>query len=457
MQNNHFKILCYASNLVTFKQIQQGVEGANDDTLIQVHSLLEMQNGLKNQTVDVIILHTDDEQLPVLEVLDALAQSDSKAGVITFSETRTRLENAQQFAQGICDSVCSNEITLLNFIVQREVQAAKIRAGQDLSTASTAQTAPSMQTPPSAPTKPSVQVSEEVTENATSHQSVSQPKPEPVQATQAPPVAPQKPAKYVPPPMSDSELAEMLEQLKQALQENKFQMLFQPLIQLGGDDTEFYEVLLRLPKDDGSLISAGLFMNAPQVPDEIKNSIDRWVIKKAIKLLADHLAKGSKTRMFINLCASSLTDSSLADDIKSMMQEKDLPKESIIFQFNEEDASEIIAEASAFSASLNNHLMPVSLSRFGMQPESMALCHKINPLFVKLNGYFSKNINQDANLKTSTEQLLNQLKKDYKIIIMPMVEDVATVSTLWKMGTDFVQGFYVQAPVSGVSFDFDDD
>ncbi len=434
MQDNQFKILCYASNLVTFKQIKQAIVEATEDNFIQINSLPELHNKLKEAPVDVLIIQTDDEQLPIIEVLDELTQQASAASVIGFNAERTREDNLEQFKQGIQDSVCSQEIELLNFIVEREIQAAKNRQQQ--------QPEASLNMPQAAP-KANVQALVEP----------KKPEPTPTPA----PIQKEKPAKYVPPPMSEDELANLLEELNSALKENKFQMLFQPLIQLGGDDTEFYEVLLRLPKEDGTLLSAGLFMNAPQVPDTLKNNIDRWVIKKAIKLLADHIAKGSKTRMFINLCASSLTDTHLADDIKSMMAEKNLPAESIIFQFNEEDASEIAQDAINFSSSLNNSLMPVSLSRFGMQPESMALCRKINPLFVKLNGYFSKNINQDSSLKASTENLLNQLKKDYKITIMPMVEDVATVSTLWKMGTDFVQGFYVQAPVSGVSFDFDDD
>lgn len=256
--------------------------------------------------------------------------------------------------------------------------------------------------------------------------------------------------------LSQSQLNEMVDLLENAIINNQFQILFQPVIQLGGDDTEFYEVLLRLPKPDGSLLSAGLFMNEPRVPDEIKKNIDRWVVSKVIKLLSNHLKKGGKARMFINLCESSIKDAQLADFIKSQLKTNELTNESIIFQFNEEDAIQAKDSVVNFSSQLNNSFIPISLSRFGMQENSMDICSKINPLFVKLNGYFSKNIHTDVKVKEDTQALLNKLKGNYKITIMPMVEDVSTVSALWKMGTDFVQGFYVQAPQSAVSFDFGD-
>lgn len=446
-------ILCYAGNLAVFNQLQEAISASSTYTLTQVQSVIELQQKLGNSKGGVVIFNIDDTQLSLLEVVDAFQASKTSDGLILFSAQTRRVDAVEHFKSGANDLLNAQELGLLSMIVERELKAAAQRYSNHQANILPnkvpkqedeikSQSAPVKEEPLTLEEEPPTSVVEKTTEIKT------EVKPE------VPPAP--KPANNAGSSMSEVELNNMINALLSALEGNKFEMLFQPLIQLGGDDTEFYEVLLRLPKEDGSLMSAGLFMNEPKVPERIKIDIDRWVINKSIRLLSRHIAKGSKTRMFINICSSSLADAELASYIKACIDENNLPTESIIFQFNEEDAGDVLKEAISFSASLNDSLIPVSLSRFGMQDNSLDMCKKINPLFVKFNGYFIRNIQTDESIQPRIEGMLKQLKSDYKISIMPMVEDVSAVSTLWKMGTDFVQGFYVQAPQSGVSFDFGD-
>lgn len=441
-------ILCYTDEMPTFELLKKSLPDYN---LQQVSSLPTIESELKDKGAQLVIFDASSTTLALNELMDSFKQHKIATAVIALNAKGQRIDALNQFELGVKDALNKEELKLLPFIIKREIQA-----NTQLKPTDSRSSKPAVTTQISQPPKSTEQVPETKKESTPLAKEPQKAEPEDLNKKESfsPPKAkaPNKPK----PSLSKQELDEMLVLLQEAIVDNKFQMLFQPLIQLGGDDTEYYEVLLRLPKEDGSLMSAGLFMNEPQVPDDIKKNIDRWVIAKAMKLLSSHLSKGSKARMFINLCSSSLADPKLASYIQEQISEHKVSKESIIFQFNEEDASSIEEEAVAFSNSLSNNFIPTSLSRFGMQPESTELCSKINPLFVKFNGYFSKNIHSDPELKTNTEKLLKKLKGDYKITIMPMVEDVATVSALWKMGTDFVQGFYVQAPVSGVSFDFSD-
>lgn len=442
-------ILCYAGNLAVFNQLQEAMSTSSTYALTQIQSVIELQQKLENSKGGVVIFNIDDTHLSLVEILDVFQLSATSCGLILFSAQTKRHNALEHFKSGANDLVNVEELGLLSLIVERELRASAQRQSNNQANILPKQ-APSQSNDTSNAAVPKEEPLV-LEEPAPTPAAEIKPEVKPEVTTPTP-----KPANNARPAMSGAELNSMINALNLALEGNKFQMLFQPLIQLGGDDTEFYEVLLRLPKDDGALMSAGLFMNEPAVPERIKIDIDRWVINKSIRLLSRHIAKGSKTRMFINICSSSLADKELASYIKACIDENNLPTESIIFQFNEEDAGEVLKQAIDFSKSLNDSLIPVSLSRFGMQGDSMDVCKKINPLFVKFNGYFIRNIQNDESIKPRIEGMLKQLKSDYKITIMPMVEDVSAVSTLWKMGTDFVQGFYVQAPQSGISFDLDD-
>ena len=59
--------------------------------------------------------------------------------------------------------------------------------------------------------------------------------------------------------------------------------------------------------------------------------------------------------------------------------------------------------------------------------------------------------------KKHLKELLTQLHEEEKLTIVPLVESATSVASLWQMGVHFIQGYYVQAPQSALSFDFSDD
>ncbi|MDC6690158.1 EAL domain-containing protein, partial [Leclercia adecarboxylata] len=97
--------------------------------------------------------------------------------------------------------------------------------------------------------------------------------------------------------------------LRQALENNSFRLLFQPIISLRGDSFEHYEVLLRLLDPQGVEVPPNEFLSAASDVG-LATKIDRWVILNSIKLLADHRSKGHSTRLFLHLSAASIQDPS---------------------------------------------------------------------------------------------------------------------------------------------------
>src|SRR5699024_10710782 len=64
--------------------------------------------------------------------------------------------------------------------------------------------------------------------------------------------------------------------VQQALANNSFKLLFQPIINLRGDQDELYEVLLRLVNPQGEEIPPLDFLNAA-ISAGLAEKIDRWV------------------------------------------------------------------------------------------------------------------------------------------------------------------------------------
>lgn len=263
---------------------------------------------------------------------------------------------------------------------------------------------------------------------------------------------------YVPKDAEEQQAAISLEKsLLEAIRNNGFRLLFQPLISLRGDESEHYETLLRLKMPSGEELSAGDFLNSPEVSDDLKRKIDRWVILHTTKLLGEHRARGHNTRMFINLSAPSLADEALPGWIGVAMNAAKLPKGSVIFQFNEEDASRMLKQVQQFSMSLFEKAIPCAISRFGCALNPMQTLKHLTVEYVKVDGSFTRELGQNTDSQKHLKELVTELHEEDKKTIVPLVENATSVASLWQLGVHYLQGYYVQPPQSAMSFNFSED
>jgi diguanylate cyclase (GGDEF)-like protein/PAS domain S-box-containing protein len=240
-----------------------------------------------------------------------------------------------------------------------------------------------------------------------------------------------------------------------ALKEGTFNLLFQPLINLKGDEQEHYETLFRMPQSDGKEVSADV-LNGLNISGDLKRKIDRWVILHATKLLSEHRQKNLKTRLFVNLSAASLMDETLVSWIGVALNAAKLNKDSVIFQFNEEDATKFLAQAQEFTANLRAHNYACSLSRFGCSLKPFQTLKHLTLDYVKVDGSFTHELNKPESLGT-LKTMLAELHEQELRTIVPLVESASAVASLWQLGTHFIQGYYVQAPQAEMSYNFSDD
>lgn len=260
-------------------------------------------------------------------------------------------------------------------------------------------------------------------------------------------------AKEVAPDTSDAGIEK---QVIEALKTNAFSLLFQPLINLKGDDQEHYETLLRMPQANGEELSAGEFLNGFVISEDLKRKIDRWVILHSTKLLSEQRQNNLNTRLFVNLSAASLMDSSLSAWIGVALNAAQLDKNSVIFQFNEEDATKFLTQAQAFSSDLKEKGYCCSLSRFGCSLQPFQVLKHLSLDYIKVDGSFTHELKQPESLETLKTMLSELHEQGYKTIV-PLVESASAVASLWQLGVHFIQGYYVQAPQKGMVYNFSDD
>ena len=243
--------------------------------------------------------------------------------------------------------------------------------------------------------------------------------------------------------------------LRQALENNSFRLLFQPIISLRGDQFEHYEVLLRLLDPKGEEVPPNEFLSTARDAG-LATRIDRWVILNSIKLLAEHRAKGHRTRLFLHLSAASLQDPGLLAWLGVVLKASRLPGDSLVFEFGEADAVAYLKAARAQAQGLLRLGCRVALAQFGCVLNPFNTLRHLPAEFVKVDGSYTQDLTRQEN-QEALRTLLNELHEQHKQSIVPFVESATVLATLWQAGVSYIQGHYLQGPSQSMDYDFSSD
>ena len=241
--------------------------------------------------------------------------------------------------------------------------------------------------------------------------------------------------------------------LQHALDNDRFRLLFQPIISLRGSEEEYYEVYLRMLNDNNEEISPSRFIEtASSIGASIK--IDRWVILESIKMLSQHRAKGNKTKLILNLSKDSLCDESLVPWLGVAFKAAKLSSDAIVFQTNEVDVTNHLNAAKAFAEGLQKLKTFMSISNFGCSLNPFNTLKHVPASIIKIDGSFTMDIQNNKESPETLIHLIEQLHGENKITIVPFVENASVLSTLWQAGAHYIQGHYLQEPTQNMSYDF---
>ncbi|MEQ3696538.1 MAG: EAL domain-containing protein [Pseudomonadales bacterium] len=246
---------------------------------------------------------------------------------------------------------------------------------------------------------------------------------------------------------------DIIARVKSALADERFKLLFQPIINIHGNTQELYEVLLRLIDEDGNEVSPAEWRE--QVAKSgLGALIDRWVIRESAKKLALHLRDGHDTKLLINLSEAALNDDGLPAFLGSLFNAAGLPRESLVMQLSEKDVNRNLKSAAKLTESLAGLQCHAALTHFGSSLNPFETLNHLIIDWVKVDGSYTKELQEGGDTKV-LQTLLTRLHDEERETIIPMVENAAIINKLWQSGAKHIQGYYVQSPSDNMAHDFE--
>jgi EAL domain-containing protein (putative c-di-GMP-specific phosphodiesterase class I) len=238
---------------------------------------------------------------------------------------------------------------------------------------------------------------------------------------------------------------EWASKITQALAEDRFELLAQPIESLHGDGPTQYELLLRMRDTHGDHIPPGTFLYIAERLALIQE-IDRWVVARAIDMLAEQRAEGHDLRFEVNLSGHSIGDPGLLELIETRLNETGVPPDRLIFEITETAAVANIARAGAFANRLSELGCRFALDDFGAGFGSFYYLKHLPFDYLKIDGEFVRHCATnptDRVLISAVVQIAHGLGKQ---TIAEFVGDQDSVKFLTEIGVDYGQGYFLGRP-----------
>ena len=242
----------------------------------------------------------------------------------------------------------------------------------------------------------------------------------------------------------------LAESLVDAITNNRFELLFQPIYDINNDRSDFFEVFLRLPLADAenTVLTPEQFM-AVAKSHQLLEKIDRWVLINACKRINEVRKTHPEARLLVQLTNASLIDKKLPSVASQLINAIGGKAGALTLQFNEKDISDYLTVAKSQFTALSQVNCQLSINNFGSSIKSVELANFVHPNMVRLAHNYVEGIDAADNLETVKSIIVrtNEINVD---VLMPYIEDAATMSVAWSVGARYLQGNYLEMPSNSI-------
>ena len=251
---------------------------------------------------------------------------------------------------------------------------------------------------------------------------------------------------YDPSEHANSDDHALAESLVDAIANNRFELTFQPIYDINHDRSDFFEVYLRLPlaNADNTVLTPDQFMSVAKTHN-LREKIDRWVLINACKKINEVRKTHREARLLVQLTSASLIDKKLPGVVSQLIKAVGGAAGMLTLQFNEKDVSEHLTVAKSQFSALSQVSCQMGINNFGSSAKSIEIVSFVQPDMVRLAHSYVEGIDAPDNLET-VKSLVGRTNEVNVDVLMPYIEDAATMSVAWSVGARYLQGYYLEEP-----------
>ncbi|PYF08293.1 sensor domain-containing protein [Ureibacillus chungkukjangi] len=235
-------------------------------------------------------------------------------------------------------------------------------------------------------------------------------------------------------------------QLRTALDNEEFELYYQPIIDLKTSDIIAMESLLRWNNPILGLVSPDEFISIAEETGMIL-PIGKWVLNTALKQNIQWQHEGYKSlKTSVNVSVRQLLDPNFVDDVKKVLDNLGINADLVVLEITES----IAMYADSMIAKLNTLKdlgISLSMDDFGTGYSSLSYLNKYPLDSLKIDKSFVMGMNQDDENNAIVKTIVAIAQQLDLSVIAEGVEGQEEAHVLNTMGCDFAQGYYFSRPL----------
>jgi len=235
--------------------------------------------------------------------------------------------------------------------------------------------------------------------------------------------------------------------IARAVEDERLELYAQRIVGVSANtsDTPFFELMVRLRDEDGTLVPPSEFIPAAERYN-VMVMVDRWVVGRAIELLTACIKQGRRLPLVaVNLSGTSINDEDFLEYILSRLHDERVAK-ALCFEITETAAVASLSKATYFMRELKARGCRFSLDDFGSGVSSFVYLKTLPVDFLKIDGHFAAHVATDAVDRSMVEAIAKIGRAMQVATIAEKVESAEVLQVLKQIGVDYIQGFHLAEP-----------
>ena len=233
--------------------------------------------------------------------------------------------------------------------------------------------------------------------------------------------------------------------LEDAIANDKFVLLYQPILTVKSNEISHFECLIRLQQADGSYLMPSEFVFRAEELGLIAK-IDRIVLKKAVEQHLEFNRQGKKHKLSVNISKRSFEDLSIFTDFTELLNLPNVDPTQIIFEITDTSLLSSFQSSSVLMSRIKKLGCILALNDFGIEYPSIANLRNARVDYVKIDGSLIRQIDKNKDDRIFVKALI-ELAQAYGIkAVAEYVESESILEILKEFGIDYAQGYHIGRP-----------
>lgn len=247
--------------------------------------------------------------------------------------------------------------------------------------------------------------------------------------------------------LDQREASELARDLRVAVEQQQFELVYQPKIDAKSLQITAAEALLRWHHPTRGVVSPALFIPIAE-RHRLIGDIGNWVIEEAARQAAAWRDMGLRMRVAVNVSAFQMRQDDFTDRLRAALKKNQLKPARFTVEVTETMAMEDTAVTREAFERLRALGVHVSIDDFGTGHSSLAVLRRLPAAELKIDRAFVSDLDQGAEAQTIATTIVQMAHTLGLRVVAEGVETVRQRDLLVAMGCDELQGYLFARPMS---------